>query len=93
MNQFENNDRDFESQLLHQLAVAEVPPVPNDLEKAVRTRLNRTLQLNHWIMFLTAAIPMVIATMLDPIAHLLIHTLSGSPRRSTGADKGTQEDD
>ena len=93
MNQFEDNDWDFEGELLHQLAVAEVPPVPNDLENAVRVRLNRTVQLNHWIMFLTTAIPMVIATMLDPIGYLLIHTLSGRPRRSTEADKETQEDD
>ncbi len=93
MNRSEDNDLDFEGELLHQFALAEVPPVPNDLEHSARARLNQTLQLNHWIMFLTTAIPMVIATMLDPIGHLLIHTLSGRPRRPTGADKGTQEDD
>jgi hypothetical protein len=75
--------------LAHQLAVAQVPPVPDDLDAAVRVRLNRTLQISHWITFLTAAIPMVIATMLSPIGHLLIQTLSGRTRRSSGAPEDT----
>jgi|TARA_B100000809_G_scaffold123258_1_gene121304 hypothetical protein len=89
MTTFENDDRDFEGELAHQLAVAQVPPVPDDLDAAVRVRLNRTLQISHWITFLTAAIPMVIATMLSPIGHLLIQTLSGRTRRSSGAPEDT----
>jgi len=85
----ENNDRDFQRELAHQLAVAEVPPVPDDLDAAVRVRLNRTLQIGHWITFLTAALPMVVATMLNPIGHLLIQTLSGRTRRSSGAPEDT----
>jgi len=89
MTSFENNDWDFEVELAHQLAVAEVPPIPDDLDAAVRVQLNRTLQISHWITFLTAAIPMVIATMLNPIGHLLIQTLSGRTRRSPGAQEDT----
>ena len=89
MTTFEDTDWDFEGELANQLAVAEVPPVPDDLDAAVRVRLNRTLQISHWITFVTAAIPMAIATMLNPIGHLLIQTLSGRTRRSSGAHEET----
>lgn len=85
MTTFETTDPEFEGELIRQLAVAEVPPIPDDIDAAVRSRLNRILQAHHWISFVTAVIPLVIATMLNPIGHLLIQTISGRPRRSPGA--------
>ena len=87
MTTFETNDWDFEGELAHQLAMAEVPPVPDQLDDAVHARLNRVLQISHWVTFVTAVIPGVIVTMLNPIGYLLIHTISGRPRRPSGAEE------
>ena len=88
MTTIDTNDSDFEGELAHQLATATVPPVPQELDTVVHERLNRALNVHHCITFLTMVIPAAIATMLNPIGHLLIHTISGRPRRSTG----TKED-
>ena len=89
MTTFQTNDSDFEDELARQLAVAEVPPVPDDLDAALHVRLNHVLQTTHWITFVTAVIPMVIVSMLNPIGHFLIHTISGRLRRSPGANEET----
>ncbi len=83
----DTNDWDFEGELAHQLAVAPVPPVPEELDTVVHERLNRALHIHHCITFLTLVIPAAIATLLNPIGHLVIHTISGRPRRSTGTNE------
>ena len=85
----DSSDWDFEGELAHLLLVAEVPPVPEELETTVHLRLNRALLISHWITFVTAVIPLVMATMINPIGHLVIQTLSGRPRRSTGWNEET----
>ena len=83
----DSSDWDFEGELAHLLLVTEVPPVPEELDTAVHLRLNRALLISHWITFLTAVIPLVLTTMINPIGHLLIQTFSGRPRRSTGSNE------
>ncbi len=83
----DSSDWDFEGELAHLLLVTEVPPVPEELDTTVHLRLNRALLISHWITFLTAVIPLVITTMINPIGHLLIQTFSGRPRRSTGSNE------
>lgn len=87
MTTFETNDRDFEGELAHQLAIADVPPVPDELDEALHSRLNNALQTHHWITFFTAVIPMVIVSMLTPIGYFMIHTISGRLRRSPGTNE------
>ncbi|HAB11049.1 MAG TPA: hypothetical protein DCE47_05110 [Planctomycetaceae bacterium] len=83
----DSSDWDFEGELAHLLLVTEVPPVPEELDTTVHLRLNRALLISHWITFLTAVIPLVLTTMINPIGHLLIQTFSGRPRRSTGSNE------
>ena len=83
----DSSDWDFEGELAHLLLVTEVPPVPEELDTTVHLRLNRALLTSHWITFLTAVIPLVITTMINPIGHLLIQTFAGRPRRSTGSNE------
>ena len=83
----DSSDWDFEGELAHLLLVTEVPPVPEELDTAVHLRLNRALLISHWITFLTAVIPLVLTTMINPIGHLLIQTFAGRPRRSTGSNE------
>ena len=83
----DSSDWDFEGELAHLLLVTEVPPVPEELDTTVHLRLNRALLISHWITFLTAVIPLVLTTMINPIGHLLIQTFSGRPRRSTGLNE------
>ena len=83
----DSSDWDFEGELAHLLLVTEVPPVPEELDTTVHLRLNRALLTSHWTTFATAVIPLVIATMINPIGHLLIQTFSGRPRRSTGSNE------
>ena len=83
----DSSDWDFEGELAHLLLVTEVPPVPEELDTTVHLRLNRALLISHWITFLTAVIPLVLTTMINPIGHLLIQTFPGRPRRSTGSNE------
>ena len=83
----DSSDWDFEGELAHLLLVTEVPPVPEELDTTVHLRLNRALLISHWITFLTAVIPLVLTTMINPIGHLLIQTFAGRPRRSTGSNE------
>jgi len=83
----DSSDWDFEGELAHLLLVTEVPPVPEELDTTVHLRLNRALLTSHWITFLTAVIPLVIATMINPTGHLLIQTFSGRPHRSIGSNE------
>ena len=85
----DSSDWDFEGELAHLLLVTEVPPVPEELDTTVHLRLNRALLISHWITFLTAVIPLVLTTMINPIGHLLIQTFSGRPRRSTGSNEAS----
>tara|TARA_B100000029_G_C17381481_1_gene889908 strand:+ start:112 stop:387 length:276 start_codon:yes stop_codon:yes gene_type:complete len=76
---------DFESQLARQLAVSELPAVPDTIDSGLRHRLNRALIISHWLSFVTAVIPKTLATMFNPFGHLLAESLTGRPRRSAGS--------
>ncbi len=79
------NPSHFEEELTRQLAVTEIPSVPVELDSEMRRRLNQALFASHWIDFLTVVIPGVIATLLNPIGHLIRQTFTGRHRRSSGS--------
>ena len=83
----DSSDWDVEGELAHLLPVTEVPPVPEELDTTVHLRLNRALLTSHWTTFVTAVIPLVIATMINPTGHLLIQTFYGRPHRSIGSNE------
>ena len=83
----DSSDWDVEGELAHLLLVTEVPPVPEELDTTVHLRLNRALLTSHWTTFVTAVIPLVIATMINPTGHLLIQTFYGRPHRSIGSNE------
>ena len=77
---------DIETLLTEQLAVLEVPEPPQPLDLHVRQRLNRILLIHHMLDFLFGAVPRVFATLANPLAHLIEHTLTGRSRRTPPTD-------
>ncbi|HET6883216.1 MAG TPA: hypothetical protein VFI31_23805 [Pirellulales bacterium] len=63
--------------LLEQLAVAEVPPPPDDFDRRVHQRLNRTLAVGQLVEFVFVAAPLALVEFARTGLAAAIYTLSG----------------
>jgi hypothetical protein len=63
--------------LLEQLAAAPVPPPPDDFDRAVHQRLNRTLAVGQLVEFVCVALPWAIVEFARATAGAAVYTLSG----------------
>lgn len=86
MNTSFSDGPDIETLLTEQLAVLEVPEPPQSLDLHVRQRLNRILLIHHLLDFLLGAVPRAFATLVNPLTHLVEHTLTGRSRRTPPTD-------
>jgi hypothetical protein len=63
--------------LLEQLSGTAVPPLPDDFDRAVHQRLNRTLVAGQLIEFVCVALPVALAEFVRATVAAALYTLSG----------------
>jgi hypothetical protein len=65
--------------LLERLAEAEIPPAPDELDRGVHRRVNRTLLAAHLADLAIRGAAWAAIQFLRPVAHLIVLTLTGKP--------------
>lgn len=73
---------------LAQLAEATVPPLPDDFDRSVHQRLNRTLVAGQLTEFACVALPCALAELARALAAAVVYTSSG---RYPAASQKNQE--
>lgn len=63
--------------LFERLAQDEVPPLPEQFDSEVHTRLNRVLLATHVAEFLLAAAPFTVVRFARAFVELLVYTATG----------------
>jgi len=63
--------------LFEQLAQNEVPPLPEQFDNEVHTRLNRVLLATHLAEFLLASAPFALARFARGFVDLIVYTATG----------------
>ncbi|HVA47868.1 MAG TPA: hypothetical protein VNH11_15980 [Pirellulales bacterium] len=64
--------------LLEQLAGTAVPPPPDEFDRSVHQRLNRTLVVGQLVEFVAVALPWALAEFARALAAAALYTSSGS---------------